>query len=260
MQVKKGGIWTKPGEDDKLDDFTQWKVDGTIDQFVDRELASFIDDVKPHLVHLELSKCNDLTAKGFAKLIDARGMTDLTIRSCTRFNDEAVTLLFPKMEAPITDAAPMPLSDILGEGLAALPLSPIKRLDIIECSVTDASLEYLPASLERLRLDGCSEISDKGVPIIADRLKKLQHLSLKNTGVTFVEIPVLLGLGWSSNPWTFATTANIVKASEELPLPNLRKLEVDGCSMKGYRGDFGNKLKVGLKKYRENIEVLGIAP
>ena len=261
VRVKKGGVWVKPDETDKLDEFTQWKVDGTVDQFVDRELVRFIDDVKSHLVHLELLKCNDLTQKGYAKLVDARGMTDLTIRNCTRFDDRAVRLLFPKLKTETKKknepAAPL---NLIGELADDLLVSPIKRMDIIGCPVTDASLEYLPKTLERLRLDSCSKITDKGLSMIVSRFQELRHLSIRNTGATFEGIPKLVGLGWSSNYLTIGTTANIVKKSKASSLSKLRKLELNGCSMKGYRGNFRLKLKKGLEKYCENLEVIGLEP
>lgn len=253
--VKKKGEWSDFTETDEIADFTRWRIDGEVDQFVDRDLAQVIADIKDHLQELELSRCNHLTSKGLGKLVDARKMTTLTIRECSQFDDKMVESLFLK----ITNNAPIPLLEGISEELNDLSRSSITYLRIFQCPISDVSLEYLPKGLTHLYLDNCKGITDQGMPVMASRLSELKHLSIKYTGVTFAGIPDLFGLKWSSRVVTAGTTANLVQKSDS-PLPKLSKLEINGCSMKGRRGNFSRKLEEGLKKYYENVKVTGIEP
>jgi F-box/leucine-rich repeat protein 16 len=108
------------------------------------------------VVRLELSGCNDFTEAGLWSSLSAR-ITSLSVSDCINVADDAI--------AAISQLLP---------NLAELSLQAYH--------VTDTALAYFTArqghSTHTLRLLSCWEITNHGVELVAENLRKLRSLDL----------------------------------------------------------------------------------
>ncbi|MCL7028910.1 hypothetical protein MKW94_028167 [Papaver nudicaule] len=141
----------------------------------------------PQLQHIDLSGLSGVTDAGFLSVVENNeaGLVKVNLSGCMNVTDASVTSLARLHGETLQLLNLGDCSKVTDESLASIAVncSMLKELDVSKCAITDFAIASLSCSkklkLQILSLFGCSQVSDKSLPYLADMGQTLVGLNLQ---------------------------------------------------------------------------------
>ncbi|KAI3911804.1 hypothetical protein MKX01_038246 [Papaver californicum] len=141
----------------------------------------------PQLQHIDLSGLSGVTDAGFLSVVEncEAGLVKVNLSGCMNITDASVTSLARLHGETLQLLNVGECSKVTDESLASIAVncSMLKELDVSKCAITDFAIASLSCAkkleLQILSLSGCSQVSDKSLPYLADMGQTLVGLNLQ---------------------------------------------------------------------------------
>ena len=145
------------------------------------ESLRYISEGLPDIRELNLSFCVSVTDTGLKSLSSSESLEDLRLRSCDNISDIGLGFLadgcpgLAKLDVSFCDRVSDSSMAHIATGLAQL-----QSLSLSSCQITDAGIVRIQdmSSLETLNIGQCSNLTDKTVHTITDKIKSLRSVDL----------------------------------------------------------------------------------